>query len=75
MENLTDFGQIKDGDKLLIRYRGKDREYKALAVLFEGQPLEEVVIDLERNKYFIVSMALDGTSWAKDVRIINNEDK
>lgn len=67
MPELTEVGQIKKGDIVQCVYRGRLLRYIAEEVLHEGTDKEEVIVDLEENKYFITSMAIDGTSWAKEV--------
>ena len=47
---------------------------KGSAILYEmlnpNTKQEEVLLDRKKNLYFIVSMAIDGTSWAEDVEIL-----
>ena len=66
---LTDFGQIDSGDRVTCKYAGRIRSYKVREVLSKGTSREEIIINKKQNKYFIVSMALDGSSWAKDVHV------
>ena len=66
---LTGFGQIKEGDRLHVTFDGKRVKYKAKEVLNPGTIHEEIIVNKKRNYYFITSMALNGTSWAKDVRV------
>lgn len=53
------------------QFTGKTKKYKALEIIDSGARTEEVIVDQEKNHYFITSMAIDGTSWAKNVRFIN----
>lgn len=63
---ITDFGQIKEGDVLIIEKRnGCKHVAQAKMVLNRGTDREEVVICKSKNDYFIVSMLLDGKSWVK----------
>ena len=69
---LTGPGQIRQGDRLRLIYKGRSMEYVAERVRFPGTELEEVIVDTRANKYFIVSMALDGSSWAKQVSVLKD---
>lgn len=64
---LTSVGQIKRGSKVHCTYKGKACTYKAKEILNAGTDIEEVLLSRKKNLYFITSMAIDGTSWAKDV--------
>lgn len=65
---VTDFGQIKQGEVLLIeKTNGVKFIAVAKKVLNKCKPTEEIVINLSSNIYFIVSMFLDGNSWVKSV--------
>lgn len=68
---LSEAGQINEGDFVKMRYNGRMRQYKAKKVLNAGKGNEEIIINKKQNKYFITSMAIDGTSWAKDVIVTN----
>lgn len=69
LTKLRDYGQIKEGDALLIFDGKKVNSFHAMEVLHEGTDKEEVVVDQGRNKYFIVDLYLTGESWAKRVCI------
>lgn len=68
---LSGFGQIKRGDLIECMYKKRKRQYRVRSVLMSGTDREEIIINFTQNRYFITSMALAGTSWAKDVQIIN----
>lgn len=62
------FGQIEQGDRLsIIDSQGRLRKCTARLVLSAGTDKEEIVTNKAKNHYFIVSMVLDGSSWAKAV--------
>lgn len=63
-------GQIAKGDVLVCLYRKKVKTCIAKEILNPGSNEEEVIINIKKNKFFITSMAIDGTSWAKDVYVI-----
>jgi len=67
MKALSEVGQIKKGDQILCIYKGSSKAYEAKEILFSSQPNEEILLDVEENLYFITSMAIDGSSWAKKV--------
>lgn len=69
IEKIAKAGQVKEGDLLLIGTNDGVQEARARIVLNHGTDREEVVIAKRSNRYF-TSMLLDGTSWAKDVRIV-----
>lgn len=65
---LSAYGQIYQGDRLVIvDGQGKAMRRVARDVLNAGTDKEEVIINLSKNKYFIVSMYLKGESWAKAI--------
>lgn len=68
MKRLTAAGQIKCGDEIHCEYKGKLKKYTAIEVLNPGSDREEIVVNKKANIYFITSMAIDGTSWAKNVK-------
>lgn len=75
LEPITDFGQIKVGDVLLLK---RSNEFVAPVtvkeVIYKGTADEEVIISKTKNFYFITSMLLDGTSWVKEcARLINGK--
>lgn len=65
---VTGYGQINNGDVLIIETKS-GFTFPAIAkyVLHSGTDKEGVVIAKSINHYFIVSMMLAGTSWAKNV--------
>jgi len=70
VERITKIGQIKKGDKLVVI--GKQDKFTEMTdvdnVLHEGKDHEEILLhEGEENIYFIMSMYLDGTSWAEKV--------
>lgn len=65
---LMAYGQIEKGDKLVIVGRdGRVNRKKVREVLHSGTKNEEVIISKASNSYFITSMVLAGSSWAKAV--------
>lgn len=65
---LTKFGQVSEGDKIIIvDAAGKVTRGTARVVLNPGAETEEVIYNVSRNYYFIVHMFLAGESWAKSV--------
>lgn len=67
-QTVTGYGQIKNGDVLIIETRtGFTFPAVAKYVLHSGTEKEEVVISKSKNHYFIMSMMLSGKSWAKTV--------
>lgn len=75
LEKLIKNGQLSVGDALLIEdIKGIVFPVTVKKINFPGGLEEEVIISLSKNKYFIVSMYLDGTSWVKKcVKIINGK--
>jgi len=67
---LSSFGQVQEEDVIICHFNGERQIYIAEEVLNPGTEQEEIIVNKEENKYFITSMALDGTSWAKDVKFI-----
>ena len=74
-------GQIVEGDRIRFRLagRGDDSvdnsggklvEAVAARVIHAGDSREEVVYNTRKNHYFIVRMALDGTSSHRDVEFL-----
>lgn len=68
---LTGAGQVQQGDTILCEYKGNHQRYVAEEVLNPGTKHEEIIIDVEKNKYFITSMVIDGSSWAKNVEVLS----
>ena len=64
---LTRAGQIQKGFIVEYEYKGELISSTVKEVLNHGCDNEEVIIDLDKNKYFITSMAINGDSWAKNV--------
>lgn len=64
---LTAPGQIKRGCRIHCTFNGKPQTCRAKEILNAGTDKEEILIDVKQNIYFITSMAIDGSSWAKDV--------
>lgn len=71
MENLTKPGQIKAGDTVLCDFKDKPQKYRVKDVINAGTDKEEILINKKKNIYFITSMAIDGSSWAKKVRFVS----
>src|SRR5574340_1450073 len=69
-EPLLKIDQIKQGDLLLISDGNEIIHAMAQRVKVSEHDGTEVIFNLRKNKYFNVGMYLDGTSWAKDVRIV-----
>ena len=68
-KKVSDFGQIEDGDVLLISadFAKKPIACEAIMVLSPNTDKEEVVFNKGRNHYFVTSMLLDGTPRVKEV--------
>lgn len=71
MKQLTAPGQIKPGDIIHCEFKGKPQRYRVKEVLYPGTYKEEILINKKKNLYFITSMAVDGSSWAKKVHYGN----
>ena len=69
--HLECVGVLKKGDVLLVNHKGKRKPYIVKEVLFPGKENEEIIINKKKNKYFITSMAVDGSSWAKNVMFVS----
>lgn len=73
IKKLTGFGQIKKGDTVSLVHNGITEFHFVDEVLNQGDQYEEILLDKRANIYFIVSMAIDGTSLAKDVQFISRK--
>lgn len=71
MQALTCAGEIKPGDVIHCEFKGRAKKYRVKEVLNAGTDLEEILINKKKNLYFITSMAVDGTSWAKNVNFVS----
>ena len=71
MEDLTEAGQIKNGATIVLANDGAGEAYESIEVLNAGTDHEEILLEAKGNLYFITSMAIDGSSWAKDVKFHN----
>jgi len=71
---LRNFGQVDDGDLLLMNTCYGQFKVRAKKVLYKGTDKEEVIVHKGRNHYFIVSMVMGGSSWVKGVRVIKPKD-
>ena len=70
---LTEAGQLKVGDALLIEDKRGGTFIAEVKMLIEsGKRSEEVVISKSKNVYFVLSNYLQGKSWVKAVDVINN---
>ena len=67
---LTDYGQITEGDFIIIDFCGARMCVTANQVLQKGTENEEIVYNRKKNFYFITSMVLDGTSNHKNVYVV-----
>lgn len=68
---VTEYGQIKEGYMLLIEKKnGVVFPCVALDVIMRGSDKEEIRFNKKRNLYFIMSMMLDGSSWVKSCKIV-----
>ncbi len=67
--------QIKIGDTLVIigKSHSDSQVCEAEDIVSCDGENEEVIIDKENNKYFIVDVYLEGKSWAEDVFIVVNK--
>lgn len=72
-QKVTNAGQIKKGDRMIISTSAGVQHETAVQILNAGKTGingEEIIIEKRRNRYFIVDMYLKGTSWAKEVCIL-----
>lgn len=69
---LTAEGQLAKGDKIQIIGKSKrDSQTITVKEVIAVDGHEEVIINKHRNFYFITSMVINGTSWAKSVTKIS----
>jgi hypothetical protein len=69
-EPLTQFGQIKRGDLIIVRnVEGEVTPVIVADIVQAGTETDEIITDKRKNSYFIVSMYLAGQSWVKDCQI------
>ena len=68
-------GQIREGDRLLLRSAEGIHTETAKLVIRPGNDSEsggeEVVIRMGKNHYFITNMMINGESWVKQVFIVH----
>lgn len=70
---ITAEGQVQVGDKLqIIGKNDKDIQIAVVMDVLSVSGREEVLINVERNYYFITELLLSGHSWASEVRIIKS---
>lgn len=70
MKRLTAQGQLKKGDEIIIVGKSPKNDQRAtVKLVFDNEGSEEIIIDRERNRYFITSMVVSGESWAQQVLI------
>lgn len=66
-QKLTSIGQLKAGMPIRFVMNDVDIETDVKEVLFAGTENEEIVYNRKKNHYFMVSMVLNNTSYAKEV--------
>lgn len=69
LTRLLSAGQLEPGDIIQATFKGETKRYDVEDVLNPGTDKEEIILDIHDNLYFITSMVIDGTSWAKNVMI------
>jgi len=68
---VTKEGQIKVGDKLkIIGKNTRDDQYAIAEDILMIGGNEEIIIDTDKNRYFITKLLIKGTSWAKQVCLV-----
>ncbi|WP_345882268.1 hypothetical protein [Shewanella algae] len=61
-------GQLKSGDTItIIGKSASDNQITTVKEIILVDGREEVIINKPKNRYFITSMLLDGSSWAASV--------
>jgi hypothetical protein len=65
IHKITDYGQIKVGDVLLLDDGKHVFPATCKRVVDFGSHTEEIVFSLSKNYYFIMSKYLSGDSWIK----------
>lgn len=77
LRDITSAGQVKKGDVIVCDCKGKEKAYKVKEVLFSGQHREEVIVNIKKNKFFLIENVLKNKSWAKNAMFMpigrNNE--
>ncbi len=68
--DITSAGQVKKGDVIVCKYKGKERSYKVKEVLFPGDHKEEIIVNKKKNKFFLTENVIKGRSWAKNAMFI-----
>ena len=74
IQQVTIPGMIREGDLLLLREKGKKEVFPVTAkiVLNGGTVREEIVFSKARNRYFILNMVLNGTSWIEECCLVED---
>ncbi len=70
---ITEYGQISVGDWLSFSVDGKFICATAKEILNAGHSTEEIIYNRKRNHYFISSLAINGQSSHKDVRVYRRQ--
>jgi hypothetical protein len=67
---LLSAGQLEPGDIVWLTFKDQRRTYDVEIVMNPGTDIEEIILDIDENLCFITSMAIDGSSWAKNVMMV-----
>ena len=72
VKKLDGYGSVLEGDTLILdaSFSKKPIACTAMKVIRGGTEHEEVIYNMGKNHYFIVSMVLDGSSQVKEVLIV-----
>jgi len=69
---VTGEGQISKGDTLqIVGKNTRDDQITTVKEVITVSGNEEVILNKKKNYYFITKLVVDGTSWAKQVQILN----
>ena len=73
LEELKSWGQIKEGDNLILLDSSYELEVVQIKkVKISESDGEEVIFNMKENKFFNVGMCLEGSSWVELAYIIKN---
>jgi hypothetical protein len=70
---LTDYGQVDEGDLIIIKHSGGLEPKRVDAVLNRGTDKEEILLKSNNKAYFITKNVLTNASWVKSALVVKDE--